>query len=160
VGESSSDFGDSFGANQLSKPPLLANAFALARSAGCGAGAGGPRRTPRLLSFEPERRGFNVSCLCNNINPKMYSGAGRHPEDLVGSRDRGTALEVSGQPTLLTFNVHVRLVGRQNRSSGRVPVEKASVSYGTDFSIAKQSGGWARSERLGNNAGVVVGDTE
>ena len=39
-------------------------------------------------------------------------------------------------------------------------MEKASVSYGTDFSIAKQSGGWASSERLGNDAGVVIGDTE
>jgi len=75
VGESSSDFGDSFGASQLSKPPLLADAFAFATSCG----AGGPRRTLRLLSLEPERRGFNVSCLYSTINPKMYSGAGRAP---------------------------------------------------------------------------------
>jgi hypothetical protein len=90
----------------------------------------------------------------------MYSGAGRTPRRSCGIRSRRTAIEVFGQPTLLTFNVHVRLVGRQNRSSGRVPVEKASVSYGTDFSIAKQSGGWASAERLRNDAGVVVGDTE
>jgi hypothetical protein len=75
VGESSSDFGDSFGASQLSKPPLLADAFAFATSCG----AGGPRRTLRLLSLEPERRGFNVSCLYNTINPKVYSARGGHP---------------------------------------------------------------------------------
>ena len=160
MGELSSDFGDSFGASQLSKPPVLANAFAFASSAGCGTGTSGRRRTLGLLFFGPERRGFNVSCVYNTINRRCIAARDGHPEDHGGSRGRGTATDVFGQPRLPNSKVHVRLVSRQNRSRGRVPVEKASVSYGTYFSIAKQSGGWARSERLGNDTRVVIGDTE
>jgi hypothetical protein len=48
------------------------------------------------------------------------------------------------------------LLGRQNRGGRRVPVEKASVSYRTDFAVAKESGSWTGSERLGDNAGIVI----
>ena len=52
------------------------------------------------------------------------------------------------------------LVSRQNRSRRRVPMEKASVSYRTEFAVAKQSGGRTRSERLSDDAGIVIGDAK
>jgi hypothetical protein len=55
---------------------------------------------------------------------------------------------------------HCALVSRQNRRRRRVPMEKASVSYWTDFAVAKQSSGWTRSERLGDDAGIMIRDAK
>jgi hypothetical protein len=60
------------------------------------------------------------------------------------------------QSGLLRPECHCALVGRQNRCSRSVAVEKTSISYGTNFAVAKQSGGWTRSERFGDDAGIVI----
>jgi hypothetical protein len=55
---------------------------------------------------------------------------------------------------------HCALVSRQNRSRRRVPMKKASVSYRTDLAVAKQPSGRTRSERLGDDTGIMIRDAK
>jgi hypothetical protein len=52
------------------------------------------------------------------------------------------------------------LFRRQNRRGCRVPMEKTSVRYRTDFAVAKESGSWTGSERFSDDARIVIRDAK